>query len=90
MRKTDCHIQAPKHDAIAIPRMDADVDELNEEDQREERVTTLEEEASFKEVVVWGHESMPTDDDMFVRGIEEWISWAEAMHSFGKEKEKDE
>ena len=42
----------------------------------------LEEVAEFGEVIVWGHETLPEDDDTFVRGIEEWISFAEDIHSY--------
>ncbi|QIW99739.1 hypothetical protein AMS68_005257 [Peltaster fructicola] len=36
-------------------------------------------EASFDEVVVWGHESLPDADDAYVKGIKEWIGFAEAV-----------
>lgn len=39
----------------------------------------LQEEASFTEVVLWGHESMPDENDPYAKGIDEWIGFAEAV-----------
>ncbi|KAK0512036.1 hypothetical protein JMJ35_005164 [Cladonia borealis] len=60
--------------------------ELGEEDDEEEggEGEALEEVASFDRVVLWGHESLVEGDDMFVKGVEEWIGFAEAMHKPGK------
>lgn len=46
---------------------------------REEEVRALEEVARFEELVVWGHEIVPEEDDVFVKGVEEWISFATAV-----------
>ena len=54
-----------------------DEDELREE---EEQVKVVEEIGTFDEIIVWGHEQVPAGDDLFVRGMEEWIGFAEAMH----------
>lgn len=40
----------------------------------------LDELSTFDEVVVWGHDQLPDQDDPFVRGVEEWIAFAEALH----------
>ncbi|MCJ1239620.1 3'-5' exonuclease [Varicellaria rhodocarpa] len=89
VRKSDRTIQPPVHETASIPITHADVDKLDGEDeQREEPIRILEEEASFEEVIIWGHESLPAADDVHVRGMDEWVSWAEAMHSFGDEKQK--
>ena len=40
----------------------------------------LESTASFQEVVVWGHDQVPGTDDAFVRGVEEWVAFAEGIH----------
>jgi len=50
-----------------------------EEDEEDEAVKVLEEQASFDEVVLWGHESMPDENDPYVKGIDEWISFAETV-----------
>ncbi|OJJ30653.1 hypothetical protein ASPWEDRAFT_32816 [Aspergillus wentii DTO 134E9] len=47
----------------------------------EEPVKILEQQASFDDFVVWGHEVAPAADDRFVKGVEEWIKLAEAIHS---------
>ena len=67
-------------------------EEEEEEENREaeENVKILEEIGTFDEIMVWGHEQMPAGDDVFVRGIEEWIGFAEAMHSAGEERTPDE
>lgn len=70
------------------PRGDEEEEEEEDEENREaeEDVKILEEIGTFDEVMVWGHEQMPAGDDVFVRGIEEWIGFAEAMHSAGEER----
>ncbi|KAL9618600.1 MAG: hypothetical protein Q9160_006711 [Pyrenula sp. 1 TL-2023] len=40
----------------------------------------LEEKATFNEIVVWGHDELPEKGDVFVKGVEEWIAFSEAMH----------
>ena len=55
--------------------MDADGD-------KDEPVKVLEQVGTFEEVVVWGHEVMPEEDETFVKGVGEWIAWAEGIHSF--------
>lgn len=63
-----------------VPPVDDDKDE--DEDEAEP-VKILEEIGSFDEVMVWGHEQVPAGDDVFVRGMEEWIGFAEAIHGVG-------
>ena len=53
--------------------------EVSGEEWEEEEVKVLEEVASFEELIVWGHEAMPEDDDTFVKGMEEWVRFAEAV-----------
>lgn len=57
---------------------DADVDEEFEEDKALE-VKMMRQESCFDEMVVWGHEMVPEDEDVYVKGIEEWIGFAEAV-----------
>ncbi|KAI9857152.1 MAG: 3'-5' exonuclease [Vezdaea acicularis] len=57
-------------------------------DDEPEQVNILEETNTFDEIVVWGHETLPDDmDDPYVKGIEEWIPFAEAMHSYSAAEE---
>ena len=60
--------------------MEEDCEEEGEEEQEPTKV--VEEIAQFDEMVIWGHEELAADDDIFVRGVEEWIGFAEAMHSY--------
>lgn len=45
----------------------------------DEPVKILEKQATFDEFVVWGHEAVPAADDPFVKGVEEWIKFAEVV-----------
>lgn len=53
--------------------------EEDDDDEDTEPVKVLEEAASFEEIVVWGHETVPESDDPYVKGVEEWIAFAEAV-----------
>jgi ribonuclease H2 subunit C len=50
--------------------------------EKEAEVNIMEAKATFNEVVIWGHEMVPDDEDVYVKGMEEWIGFAEAMHSY--------
>ncbi|KAI9821692.1 MAG: 3'-5' exonuclease [Pycnora praestabilis] len=57
-------------------------DEADEEDEPKP-VKVLKELASFDEVVVWGHESIPdSESDAYLKTMEEWIAFAQTMHSY--------
>jgi ribonuclease H2 subunit C len=64
---------------MAVPE-ESDSDGLGEEEAAEP-VKVLDALATFDEITVWGHDQVPATDDPFVKGIEEWISFAEAIHS---------
>ncbi|KAA8649951.1 uncharacterized protein ATNIH1004_002630 [Aspergillus tanneri] len=53
----------------------------NEEVEQDDPVKVLEKQATFDEIVVWGHEAVPASDDTFVKGVEEWAKMAKVMHS---------
>ena len=57
--------------------------EIPEEDREEPlEVGALSGKTSFDEIVVWGHEAVAdSSDDPYVRGVEEWISFAEQVSS---------
>lgn len=64
---------------------DADADE-SEEQNIEVRV--MEEVGEFDEVVVWGHEVAPDgNEDPYSKGIGEWLSFSEALHSTPRQKD---
>ncbi|KAJ6113828.1 Ribonuclease H2 subunit C [Penicillium sp. IBT 18751x] len=45
----------------------------------EEPVKILEMQGTFDEMMVWGHEVLPAADDPYVKGIEEWLRFAETV-----------
>ncbi|CAI7591737.1 hypothetical protein PCG10_005795 [Penicillium crustosum] len=51
------------------------------ETEPEEPVKIMEMQSTFDEFVVWGHEALPAADDTFVKGVEEWLQFADAMHT---------
>ena len=50
-----------------------------EGEEEQEEATLLKEVGSFEKIVVWNHESMVNGDDAFVKGVSEWIDFAEAV-----------
>lgn len=59
-------------------------DENEAEEEEEEEVKVLEEVGEFGEIMVWGHESVAEGDDTFVRGLEEWVGFAEAVRNMSR------
>jgi hypothetical protein len=55
--------------------------ELDEEDEEEfNEVKIVEEEATFDEFMIWGHEALPEElADPYVRGMEEWMDFAQTV-----------
>ena len=39
----------------------------------------LEETGGFDDIMVWGHEALPEGEDPYVKGLEEWIGFAEKV-----------
>ena len=72
---------APSASAPVHVRSFDDEAEADEEDDEEkpEPVKMLDIVATFENVVVWGHEVLPAPDDAYVKGIEEWIAFAETV-----------
>ncbi|KIX04279.1 uncharacterized protein Z518_05146 [Rhinocladiella mackenziei CBS 650.93] len=60
--------------------VDENIEVQDEEDEPPEPVQILEQVSSFDEVIVWGHDRLPALEDPYVKGIEEWISFAQAIH----------
>ena len=53
-----------------------------EDDENEElvqEVKVLETTGKFDEINVWAHEAVPEGEDVYVKGIEEWIGFAESV-----------
>lgn len=55
--------------------------EREENEEEEEDVKVLEEIGSFDGIMAWGHETVVDDDDVFVKGIEEWVGFSRAVSS---------
>lgn len=64
---------------ILPPKRRATGDETENQMEQEGPVKVLEQQATFDEFVVWGHEELPAADDAFVKGVEEWLKMAEAV-----------
>ena len=45
----------------------------------ESELKLLEEVGQFDEIMIWGHETMAKGDDVFVKGLSEWIGFAESV-----------
>ena len=71
-------VTAEEPQATSLGQLHDDDDTFDNEAQAEP-VKTLKAEASFDSITVWGHDRLPTGDDNFVKGIEEWITFAEAV-----------
>lgn len=63
-----------------IPPADDDDEDDDEEPELPEITKVVEQVSSFDELTVWGHDQVPVSDDSFVKGIEEWIAFSEAIH----------
>ncbi|KAF2871725.1 ribonuclease H2, subunit C, partial [Massariosphaeria phaeospora] len=71
----------------AHKRNQEDDDEEDGEESDNVDVKIAEQIGSFDEFVVWGHgEEVDAGRDMYVRGLREWVGFAEAMH--GEEAEE--
>ncbi|KZF23256.1 ribonuclease H1 small subunit [Xylona heveae TC161] len=69
----------PRRTSVGI-MLDEGVDEEGEEDIPPTKI--LEQQASFDELIIWGHEAEPDEgSDAYLKGIQEWIQFSEAMHS---------
>jgi hypothetical protein len=60
---------------------DEDDTDLSDGEKHAEVVKILKEEARFDTITVWGHDRLPATDDIFVKGIDEWIAFAEAVRN---------
>ncbi len=68
--------------------------ENGEEDEdmttENETVNIAEQIGEFDEIVVWGHGGeVDGDQDMYVRGLTEWVGFAESIHVEEEESDKN-
>lgn len=66
--------EAPASNApvTASEVIDLDAEEASER----EKAGVMKEQASFEKIVVWGHESSVNEEDIYIRGVEQWINFA--------------
>lgn len=78
-------VQEAGKEKAAVQTMNmGDLDGEEGEEEREE-VTVLNEVGLFDKVVIWNHESIVDGDDAFVKGLGEWVGFAQAVsHVFPK------
>lgn len=55
-------------------------DDEDEEPEIPEPVKVVEQIGTIEHLTVWGHDTIPPPDDTLVKGAEEWIALAEAIH----------
>lgn len=78
LEKTDKPLPRKAPTAEQLRRMEEEDDDEMEIEKPVE-VKTMDQMAKFDEIVVWGHEMVPEDDDVYVKGVQEWIAFAEAV-----------
>ena len=59
-----------------VTEQQAEDEETEVDEDRVERISAI---GSFDEIMVWGHDTRISEDDSFVKGIGEWISFAETV-----------
>jgi ribonuclease H2 subunit C len=65
---------------LPLPKYEPVDEEEVEEDEPIAETKIIEERATFEEVMIWGHEhTADTTEDPYMKGMEEWISFAEAV-----------
>lgn len=80
LSKTDKSLPPKPPTAEELRRMEeGEDDEMDMEIEKAADVKTMEQMYSFDEIVVWGHEVLPEDDDVYVKGVGEWVKFAEAV-----------
>ncbi|KAF2838780.1 ribonuclease H1 small subunit [Patellaria atrata CBS 101060] len=74
-----------------ISALYGDMEDGENDDILRIEVKVAEQVASFDEIMVWGHEAFPdTTEDAYVKGVDEWVSFASALHSTSDESESKE
>ena len=60
---------------------DGEGQEDDEDEESQPEVKIAEEMAEFEDIMVWGHEALQDGTDPYIKGIEEWIKFAEQVHT---------
>ena len=79
-------VKEPEKEETAFHKIeDGDYEREKERGQEDEQedIAVLHEIGSFDNLLLWNHESMINEDDAFVKGLSEWIGFAETVcHAF--------
>ena len=67
------------HGYIASDELNGVDGMLADDELGETKVKAMECVAGFDDVIVWGHDQVPGEDDEYGRGMEEWMAFAEAV-----------
>lgn len=73
VKSTDRVIESP---SIPPPGSQSD----DEDEDGAEPVKILEQVSDVTEITVWGHDQLPASDDAYRKGVDEWLSFADAIH----------
>ncbi|KAK1071930.1 hypothetical protein LTR74_003031 [Friedmanniomyces endolithicus] len=73
-----------------VEKDDYGIEGGDEDEDEVEEVKVMEQRGVFDEMVVWGHEGLPEDGDEYVKGVEEWIAFAEAIHGNHRTADSEE
>lgn len=84
LEKTDRSL--PQDGATIADRLRRMEEEQDDEDmevdlEKPTEVKMMDPKAKFDGIVVWGHEMVPEDDDVYLKGVQEWIAFAEAVRA---------
>ncbi|KAI0837816.1 ribonuclease H1 small subunit [Hypoxylon sp. FL0890] len=72
------------------PKEMTDNVEILEEPENQLEIGAMQGKATFEELMVWNHEILAnSSEDPYLRGMEEWISFAEQIHSYTSDKPSD-
>ncbi|KAF2772779.1 ribonuclease H1 small subunit [Teratosphaeria nubilosa] len=84
LQRTEKLLESKRKAALPVPEIEQEDEEdefaMREDGKEEEEVKLMEQMGTFDEAVVWGHENVPEDEDEYVKGIDEWIAFSQAMH----------
>lgn len=69
------------YEGVVLKKAEKTLPVKREDEDGEEpvEVKIMEQKGKFEELVVWGHEALPDEEDAYRKGIEEWVGFAEAV-----------
>lgn len=83
--------------SVTDKKLPAQLSQPREEDEDEademetEEVKIAEQIGTFESITVWEHGGkVDVERDAYVRGLQEWVGWAESMHCDEEEEEEEE